>query len=1124
MDRLALTRLRVERFYGRDLPLAADLGPGLTVVHGGNGRGKTTLARAARGVVWPETVAADQPTYEARFLVGETPWDVRVEAGVPRYRANGGPSDAPPAPDASASPRYHLDLRDLLTDSGTDLAEAVRRQAVGGVDLAAVARGLGMRPTVPPRLDAAGAARQTADAVRALRDERDALRADEARLADLERDADGASAAAAEADLMGRLDARAAALDQRDAAARALAALPPALARVAPDTGERYAALATAVDDTARAAETAEQAAAAAAAEADAHGWAGLALPSPDVLAARLRRASDAAREVDAARGALASARARLEEARRPLGDAAPVAVSPEAVAEVAAHVREASRRAARLAAARDAERVLRTRHQDIRFHDPDALASGVRLLRQWLAHATETEAVAPRDLAAPVWIAAGIVAVASIALAMLVDPWAAVGLVGAVALAAVAWRLGQRAAPRDSPAERARLAYGGLAADAVTAPQPASWTVADVEALVVQMDVEAARQTERRLWKERAEETARSVTEAETAAAAAEAEGRALAARLGVGYPETPESFFVHVEALARAGEAARDVAGAEAALASAEAALADALDAFRAETASLPVPPAADAAGAEGVVATIRAESATRDRLVADAARARADADAARAATADAVAARDALLAPLGIGPDADAVAALVADLPRWTDARDRLREAEALAADADARARAHPGFRDDLASIARAELTRLRGEADARAARRDSLLREAERIRERVAQARRTRALSDAAARHEDALDRLCDTYDATADALVGHALAQAVADETRDSHLPRVFARARTLFATLTHDRYRLTLSGDEWAAVNAATGRQLTLDELSAGTRMQLLLAVRLAFVETQEAGLRLPLVLDEALATSDGARAEAVADAVLALVAGGRQVLAFTARADEVALWKRAASRQPDAPVAYVSLDGPAEGVPLPVTGESLDDYASRVGTPAWSPWEPVAALPVAALVASPADLHALLVRGVDRWGVLEAALRRDADLSLGRDRLDAMADRARAVAAWAGAWRQGRARRLDRDALAPLDTLDSETRRAAADLSEANGGDAERIIDALAADGALSSVRLAALAAACADGGFVTDAPRLDRAALDSRLTEATTDPEAVRRGLRRVRAFSAA
>lgn len=1091
MDRLALARLRVERFYGRDLPLAADLGPGLTVVHGANGRGKTTLARAARGVVWPETLSGERPTYEARFHVGETPWELRVDAGVPRYRADGEDADAPPVPDASVAARYHLDLRDLLTDDGATLAETIRRQAVGGVDVTAVARSLGMRPTVPPRLDAAGAARQTADAVHALRDELDRLRADEARLADLEREAEGASAAAAEADLMARLDARAAADDAREAAARALAALPSALSRVAPDTGERFASLAAAVEETARAAESAELAAVSAAAEADAHGWAGRALPSPETLAARLRRASDASREVDAARSALASARARLDEARRPLGDAAPVAVAPDAVAEVAAHVREASRRTARLASARDAERVLRTRHQDIRFHDPDALANGTRLLRQWLAYATEAEAVAPRLPAAPVWIAALVVAVASVALAVLVEPWAAVGTAGAVALAVVAWRLGQRATPRESPAERARLAYGGLAADAVTAPQPAAWTVADVEALVAQMDLEAARQTERRLWKERAEEAARAVTEAETAAAAAESEGRALAARLGVGYPETPESFFVHVETLARSGEASRDVAAAEAALAAAEETLSEALEAFRAETAALPVPVATDAAAAEGVAATIRAESATRDRLAEAAARARAEADAARAAAADAVAARDALLAPLGVGPDADAVAALVADLPRWTDARDRLREADALAADADARARAHPGFRDDLAAMDRADLARVRAEADTRAARRDDHLREAERIRERVAQARRTRAFADAAARHEEALDRLADAYDATADALVGHALAEAVADETRDDHLPRVFARARDLFATLTQDRYRLTLADDEgtFAASDAATGRRLALDELSAGTRMQLLLAVRLAFVEAQEAGLRLPLVLDEALATSDGARAEAVADAVLTLVADGRQVLAFTARADEVALWRRAAQRRPEAPITLVSLDGPADGVPLPITGEGIDDYARRVGTPAWSPWDPPSALPTAALADSPADLHALLTHGFERWGPLEAAARRGAEVPLSPDALDAMAARARAVGAWADAWRQGRPRRLDRDALAAMDALDSETRRAAADRAESLDGDAERVIEALAADGALSSVRLAALAAACADGGFVTDA-----------------------------------
>ena len=84
MDRLDITRLRVRRFYGHAHDgLSADLSPGLNVVFGPNGQGKTTLARALHGVVWPDTVRGHRPTYEAHFTVGATPWQAFLRITLP---------------------------------------------------------------------------------------------------------------------------------------------------------------------------------------------------------------------------------------------------------------------------------------------------------------------------------------------------------------------------------------------------------------------------------------------------------------------------------------------------------------------------------------------------------------------------------------------------------------------------------------------------------------------------------------------------------------------------------------------------------------------------------------------------------------------------------------------------------------------------------------------------------------------------------------------------------------------------------------------------------------------------------------------------------------------------------
>lgn len=76
-----------------------------------------------------------------------------------------------------------------------------------------------------------------------------------------------------------------------------------------------------------------------------------------------------------------------------------------------------------------------------------------------------------------------------------------------------------------------------------------------------------------------------------------------------------------------------------------------------------------------------------------------------------------------------------------------------------------------------------------------------------------------------------------------------------------------------------------------------------LDQLSTGTRIQLLLAIRVAFVESQESNVKLPLLADELLANSDVDRAKAIIEALTEVSKEGRQIFYFTAQVDEVAKW-----------------------------------------------------------------------------------------------------------------------------------------------------------------------------------------------------------------------------
>ncbi|MXX58235.1 MAG: AAA family ATPase [Rhodothermaceae bacterium] len=135
----------------------------------------------------------------------------------------------------------------------------------------------------------------------------------------------------------------------------------------------------------------------------------------------------------------------------------------------------------------------------------------------------------------------------------------------------------------------------------------------------------------------------------------------------------------------------------------------------------------------------------------------------------------------------------------------------------------------------------------------------------------------------------------------------AVGQAILDTLRDSAIsnaPPVFQRAQENFERVTDSRYTLGIPEDNtFRARDHQLDRDFDLTKLSSATRVQLLLSVRLAFVETQETNYRLPLTLDETLANSDDPRAQAIIK-TMSTLAANRQVFYFTAQEDEVNKWK----------------------------------------------------------------------------------------------------------------------------------------------------------------------------------------------------------------------------
>ena len=383
--------------------------------------------------------------------------------------------------------------------------------------------------------------------------------------------------------------------------------------------------------------------------------------------------------------------------------------------------------------------------------------------------------------------------------------------------------------------------------------------------------------------------------------------------------------------------------------------------------------------------------------------------------------------------------------------------------------------------------AALQGLRDSLRERAARARGLADEIAGIRAHVDLASKGRDLEEARARHRQAGDALRQCFDEAMLAEAGAFLLDQVESEHVRASRPAVLRRAEDWFARFTRHQFELAMgpAGDgTFRARETATGEWRALKELSTGTRMQLLLAVRAAFAAEAEKGRTpLPLFLDEALTTADPERFRAVADSLRRLSEeDGRQIFYLTAQPEEGRYWAEAdagagagagtavidlaASRRAGRAVAAPEEVGlpPAAPEPPPPGGMDPEEYAVRVGVDPVQPWGDAAGVHVFHFVRDDLDLLRRLLRaGVERLGPLASLLGSgEAGLILSPEEQSALRLRVAGARAWAEAWREGRGRPVDRDALVASGAVTSVFLDRLAELAGEVDGDPRRLLHAL--------------------------------------------------------------
>ncbi|MDT8368619.1 MAG: hypothetical protein RQ745_05400, partial [Longimicrobiales bacterium] len=331
-------------------------------------------------------------------------------------------------------------------------------------------------------------------------------------------------------------------------------------------------------------------------------------------------------------------------------------------------------------------------------------------------------------------------------------------------------------------------------------------------------------------------------------------------------------------------------------------------------------------------------------------------------------------------------------------------------------------------------------------------EDLQREVDRIEGELRTARHAHDVERARVAKAEAETELRRDRDDSIEAEVGDALAGWVHARVSERTRPAVFKRAERLFSEVTRGRWELRMREGErstFAAFDTTAGALRDLSELSGGTRLQLLLCVRVAFVEVLEgdgpSDLRLPLLMDEVLANCDDERASAIIDTALFLAREGRQIFYLTAQGDEVAKWRSAldaagmAYREerlaplPDDDALPFEWDVDDRVIAPPPDPGDLDHaaYGREIDVPRWDPRTGLGSLHLWHLVDDPRELHTLLTLGVQRWGALDSLCARSHSLP---DEVRAIHGRARRRA-WLAErfrrlWTRGRGRPLDRAVL----------------------------------------------------------------------------------------------
>ncbi len=318
-------------------------------------------------------------------------------------------------------------------------------------------------------------------------------------------------------------------------------------------------------------------------------------------------------------------------------------------------------------------------------------------------------------------------------------------------------------------------------------------------------------------------------------------------------------------------------------------------------------------------------------------------------------------------------------------------------------------------------------------------ESLQDKKSRILEAIDRTSKGHALAEASAALDEASHALKDKRESVLMAEAGVFWLSHIETHHRSKVGETTMDRAQRLFSQFTHHQW--TLGAEEhFYGIQSTDKKQYPLSQLSTATRMQLLLAVRIANVIQNEQGrCALPLVIDEALATSDAQRALSIIDNLNTLAFEHERQIIYLAASDyECRLWESVSRTEPHtielAPSPSLPKRQPdfeiAHHTPIPAPGDLAPaEYAQRIGVPSLDRNRRIEEVHLFYLLGDqPSLLHRMMeVWRIKQLGTYEHWLSNaQADQQLDVKQRARLQRRVRVMHRWWEAWLQGHGKVMD--------------------------------------------------------------------------------------------------